>query len=126
MKYIITENIFKDLVRKLMGGKSKEEIEENKRRVKRLMDKYITHHLLNGLKEGEVPGYIKGWYKGSNPVIGITHSGMMNFNEDLTDDLQKTFGLNYDDAKEAIAMRMKDMYNITEPIKWVKFYDSGL
>jgi hypothetical protein len=113
--------MFKDLVRKLMGGKSKEEIEENKRRIKKLMDKYMTHHLLSGLKEGEVKGYIKGWYKGSNPVIGITHSGMMNFNEDLTDDLQKTFGLNYDDAKEAIAIRMIDMYNITEPVKWTKF-----
>ena len=115
--------MFKRLIDKLRGGMNKE---ESKRRIKKLMDKYMTHHLLNGLKEGEVPGYIKGWYKGSNPVIGITHSGMMNFNEDLTDDLQKTFGLNYDDAKEAIAMRMKDMYNITEPIKWVKFYDSGL
>lgn len=126
MKYIITENMFIDLVRKLMGGKTKEEREENKRRVKKLMDKFMSHHLFNGLTEGRVEGYVRAWYKGDKPVVGITHSGKMNFNEDLVDDMQNTFGLRWDDAKEAMAMWMKNKYNITEPIKWVDFPDMGL
>jgi len=46
MKYIITENIFKRLIDKLRGGMNKE---ESKKRIKKLMDKYMTYDLFNRL-----------------------------------------------------------------------------
>jgi len=109
MKYIITENMFKRLIDKLKGGMNKEESE---RRIKKLMDKFMSHHLFNGLKEGDVQGYVKAWYLGDKPVIGLTHNNKINFNEDLVDDMTKTFGISNMNAKYIMVNWFADKYNL--------------
>jgi hypothetical protein len=109
MKYIITENIFKRLIDKLKGGMDKEESEK---RIKKLMDKFMTHHLFNGLKEGDVQGYVRAWYIGSHPVIGLTHNNKINFNEDLVDDMTKTFGISDRESKYIMTNWVTDKYKL--------------
>ena len=108
MKYIITENIFKRLIDKLRGGMNKEESE---RRIKKLMNKYVTNHLFYSLKEGEpVGGYLRTWYIGGNPVLGLTGYDIFNINNDLIDDFKNTFDLNDVEAKKILIDKFKEKF----------------
>jgi len=108
MKYIITENILKRLVDKLRGKMSKEESE---RRIKKLVNIFITHNL-NKLEEGEVSGYVRGWYLDNQPVIGVTHNNKINFNQDLEEELTQTFGVTTMDARQMMANWMINNHNL--------------
>ena len=115
MKYIITENMFKRLIDKLRGGMNKEESE---RRIKKLMDKFMSHHLFNWLKEGDVKGYVRAWYMGNNPVVGITHNNKINFNLELEEDMTKTFGISEMEAKNIMANWLINKYNLEGITIW--------
>ena len=99
MKYIITESKFNDVVKNLRKG---EELEENERQIKKLIDKFISQHLFDGLTEGEPlrrEGYVRTWYIGSHPVIGLSWGNELFFNIDMVISLESTFELDMPQAK---------------------------
>ena len=99
MKYIITESKFNDVVKKLRKG---EELEDNERHLKKLIDKFISHHLFDGLTEGEplrIDSQVRTWYVNGRPVVGLNWSNTLNFNIDMVRDLESTFGLDMPEAK---------------------------
>jgi hypothetical protein len=72
----------------------------------------MSHHLFNGLKEGDVQGYVRAWYMGNNPVVGITHNNKINFNLELEEDMTKTFGISEMEAKNIMANWLINKYNL--------------
>lgn len=99
MKYIITESKFNDVVKKLRKG---EELEDNERHIKKLIDKFISQHLFDGIKEGEplrIDSQIRTWYVGDRPVAGLTWADQFVLPIDMVIALENTFELDMPEAK---------------------------
>ena len=99
MKYIITESKFNDVVKKL---RKDEELEDNERHIKKLIDKFISQHLFDGIEEGEPlrrDSQIRTWYVGGRPVAGLTWANQFIFNIDMVISLESTLELDMPEAK---------------------------
>ena len=99
MKYVITESKFNDVVKKL---RKDDELEDNERRIKKLIDKFISQHLFDGIEEGEPLRYdsqVRTWYVGVKPVAGLTWVNQFIFPIDMVIALESNFELDIPEAK---------------------------